>query len=309
MTDTRTSSAPLVFRQSDFRSFKDCRRTWAAGMRLGGAGLERKRVRPGTAGVGTLFHKGAEVYYLGGDGVAAIRQLHAADRLKVDEGYLDTYDKQLDLALAMFKGYVAWVAETGADVGMTVVGAESTLCVEWPGFPGVYVTGKLDLDLLDEFGNPKMIDFKTRASVEPQPDDNMDEQRLTYAVLKMLETGQLYAGLLHRYIKRVKRTGTAKPPFYAEHEVHVTLEQLRRHFTLLSTQLTEMVPLARGIQDGTITLDDPRLYPHVTKDCSWKCPFLDVCPMVDDGGDWQWALDAFFQPRSTDTMDSTEETA
>ncbi len=27
-------------------------------------------------------------------------------------------------------------------------------------------------------------------------------------------------------------------------------------------------------------------YPNPTRDCSWKCPFYNVCPMMDDGSDY-----------------------
>lgn len=299
---------PIVFRQSEITGFRNCRRNWALNYR---AGYTRKRYRPSTAGAGTLFHRGAEVYYKGGslsEALTAVRELWTADLPKIEDGYEDAYQKQLDLALIMVKGYIEWVQETGIDVGLTITGAEVTLSVQWPGMEDIILTGKLDLDAVDELGALVMIDFKSRASVEPTPGDLMDAQRRTYALLKYLLTGQLYAALSHRYVKRVKRTGTAKPPFFAEHQVHITREELVRHAEVLNAQLHEMVPLARGLALGTIALDDPRLYPNVTNDCSWKCPFLDVCPMMDDGGDWEWALNAFFDKADPSKLGDGEET-
>ncbi|HYF44608.1 MAG TPA: hypothetical protein VD926_00265, partial [Acidimicrobiales bacterium] len=122
-----------------------------------------------------------------------------------------------------------------------------------------------------------------------------DWQRKTYAVLRMMEDGTLFNGCDHVILRKVLRSSKSKPPYYGVHELTFTIEELRRHYTLLVAMLNEMVPLAAGLADGSIKLDDPRLYPNPHRDCSWDCKFLDVCPMFDDGGAWQWMLDEFFE--------------
>lgn len=293
----------LSFRQSEFTAFKSCRRNWALNYRLN---LERKRQRPGTAGTGTLVHKGLEAYYLGQEWQSAVSGLWYESSGVYEGEDLASYGKQLDLARIILTGYVDWVAETGADAGWTIKSVERQLSVPFGNVAGAHVTvtGKADLEIEDEYGLPKLIDHKTRDSMAGDPLDGMDQQRLTYAVLRMLEDKTMYAGAIHNILRRVKRSATAKPPFYGRKEIHFTVDQLRRHYTHMRVLLEEMVPLALDIRaTGGGQVDAPELYPNPHRDCSWRCPFLDVCPMMDDGGAWQWVLDEAFVERPPETME------
>lgn len=42
------------------------------------------------------------------------------------------------------------------------------------------------------------------------------------------------------------------------------------------------------------------IYPNPTRDCSWKCPFLQACINMDDGGDWEQEMELM-------TLDREEE--
>lgn len=50
--------------------------------------------------------------------------------------------------------------------------------------------------------------------------------------------------------------------------------------------------------DEMLNLDTP-LYPNAHRfQCGW-CPFMNACIAIDDGGDWEFELKHFFQPRAT----------
>ena len=44
---------------------------------------------------------------------------------------------------------------------------------------------------------------------------------------------------------------------------------------------------------------DPELntYPNPTRDCSWDCPYMPLCLLMDEGGDWEYQLENFYKPK------------
>lgn len=292
----------LFFRQSEFSAFQTCRREWMQQYRLR---LVRKREKPSAAGLGTLVHAGHEAHWTGRDPAAAIEALAVRDRLIIVEKYLPDYEKQVHLAKVMLEGYVDWLEEEGAAVGETVVSVERQMEVPFGEILGheIVVGGKSDREIIDVYGQPKLIDLKTRDQIKVLPQDQQDFQRQTYAVLRMMEDGQMYTGAIHEYMRKVLRGPRAVPPFYGRHEVHFTVEQLRKHYLHLVTLLEEMIPLAVDLAEGVIQPDDRHLHPHVTKDCDWRCRFQDVCPLFDDGsGAWKW-----IHQESYETIDQRED--
>lgn len=289
----------LTFRQSEFKGFRRCRRNWALHYRRQ---LERRKYRPSTSGAGTLVHKGLEALYSGQDWRDALNTLHSEDLARVEPGYEETLVKHLQLSVLILQGYEEWLSETGADVGTETVSVERQLEVPFGTFEGheVWVTGKVDRELLDQYGHPVLMDFKTRDSMTLSEADRKASQLKTYSVLRMMEDQTLYSAAVYRILRRVKRTARAKPPFYGDADLHFTLDELRKHYLLMQAQLREMVPLAVRVAEG-MDLDDPQLYPNPHSDCGWDCPFLEVCPMMDDGSGWDWYLNEFFT--SPDTIE------
>src|SRR5690606_12100880 len=117
-----------------------------------------------------------------------------------------------------------------------------------------------------------------------------DSQRLTYAVLRRLEDGTSYSALFHNQLKRVKRTARATPPFYARHELVLNDQQLRKHWQAMNVRVEEIAQHRAWLDWGVVSLDSPRIDASPSKDCSWACPFYHLCPMMDDGSDWEWYL-------------------
>lgn len=261
-------------------------------------GLSKPRIAPSTAGIGTLVHLGLQAHYEGAEKEEAtriVRERAAADRENIiSPAWLKKHDTNAKLALAMTAGYIDWVEVEGMDVGWTVLSTERPITVEWPGRPGIFVTGRLDLEIVDRWGLLKLVDFKTRASVEPSFADGVDVQRKAYAVLRMLEDKTLYAGVLHRYARRCLRGPTSKPPYFGESELVFSADKLRRHFHIMDGLLAEMIPLAQhAAETGAAGLTDVRLRPTPSRDCHWRCPFTEVCDAVDEGGH-EWMLNEFY---------------
>lgn len=198
-----------------------------------------------------------------------------------------TADNQVERA--MVEGYVKWLEETGADFGLRVIAPETYL--EAPldlhddTLPPVKLIGKLDVRVVREIDNVKLfIDHKTAQSLtEAQSTLLMDEQMLFYHVLEWLsdlESGRC-DGALYNMLKKVKRTGAAKPPFYERIEVRHNRHELEAFRRRLIGTITDLLWTTQQLLEG----EDPLVaaYPTPTKQCSWDCEFRSVCPLFDDG--------------------------
>ncbi len=123
----------------------------------------------------------------------------------------------------------------------------------------------------------------------------MNEQFLTYMILEALQKGEMerVEGAIITALKKVKRTASARPPFYSQVEVQHNVFTLRNYAKRLDGELTDIVEMWRALEEGA----DPQVvaYPHPTRDCSWKCEFQAVCPMFDDGSAVERALHDQFE--------------
>lgn len=293
------SKPVLRIRQSELASWADCRRRTTLQYL---EGWRRKRtvgllLPPSKADIGTLVHSGLEHYYrdnmqphlfIGNQG----REI--AD--KFPEGLSKEWTEAYNLAFIMAKGYVAWVEETGADAGLIITGVEREMEVYWGEVGGydVFIVGHIDLEAIDALGRPVLIDHKSVQSLT-EPAGPADFQRATYAVLRVMEDGTRYGALIHNQLRRVKRSARSKPPYYGRSEVQFNEVQLRKHWQTINVIVNEIVAAKGRLDSGEITLDDPSLYARPSRDCSWRCPFFNICPMLDDGSDWEWYLDEAYE--------------
>lgn len=124
----------------------------------------------------------------------------------------------------------------------------------------------------------------------------MDEQFLTYHLLETLsptEDGSRCDGGVYNMLKKVKRTGNARPPFYDRCEVHHNKQMLHSFWYRIHGEVMEMLELKRLLDAGA----DHRqvAYPRPSRDCSWKCPFFAVCPLIDDGSAAEHMLNDLYE--------------
>lgn len=199
----------------------------------------------------------------------------------------------------MLAGYVEWIQDEGIDSDLEVLSQEETLEAELMG-GRVKVVGKIDQRVQRRADGARFIrDFKTSANfADIYKTVQMNEQFILYMVLEMLKKDEKdrVGGAIVTALKKNKRTAAAKPPFYDQVEVLHNIFELRNFFMRLQGELQQIVQFWDALDDGA----DPQVvaYPTPTRDCSWKCPFVQVCPMFDDGSDVERALEDQFEPRS-----------
>lgn len=280
--------------QSELTTFQRCRRKWKWSYNDHLA-LPKYESNLST---GTAVHKALQAHYKDEDWKTALYNYWAQTAEDLDP--LDPSAAQLakdtTLSLVMMEGYMDWIAETGVDSGLTPVAIEEPF--EFQLTPDVTLYGTLDLVQVDGDGNTWLFDHKTTASFAALIDRRlqMNFQLLTYAVLCEEFFGTAPTGAYLNGLRKVLRTGSAKPPFYHREPVHFNAHQLAAHRRHMIAILEELQTSEERIAEG----NDAFAYPVVDGDCSWKCPFLSVCPMADDGSDIDGALNDLYVRRTGD---------
>jgi hypothetical protein len=306
---------------SEVQTFKSCRRRWWLGWYLGLR--PRTQEVQGVRSIGTRLHIAAAEYYRPGTGggsiTAAMKALEEAQDadLKVFQGETDGFGflpdatalrKDFQLERIMLEGYFDWLKEEGADQFLQVVSSEQY--VEAPFLEGnarrgrhpVKIIGKLDTRVVDvRSGEPKFLDHKTVSAFDKPEVLKLNEQTLHYQLLEWLssETGEARCWeALYNMMRRVKRTATAKPPFYQRVSLRRNQHELDSYRYQLTGAITDMQDVEHQLKyTGE---DDPHLLPMLvyktaSRDCAWKCEFFKVCHMFDDGSRVEAALEAFYE--------------
>ena len=129
-------------------------------------------------------------------------------------------------------------------------------------------------------------DFKTVGGsfVQFAATAHLNEQILTYMMLEAAKsegTGERSDGGLFTLLKKVKRTANAKPPFYEQFEVRHNIFTMRAFWTRIHGTITDLMRTKTALDSGESHL--AVAYPRPSQDCTWKCPFFAVCPLMDDG--------------------------
>lgn len=295
----------LRLSNSEMQCFRDCRRKWWLSI--------YRRLTPiaGEAGPGTNLHIGNTVhealahYYAGlGDPVAFAEASYSAE-VTTDMMHADAIEKERALVVAMLTGYLEWLGDTGSDGDLQIVGTESTVEVQL--VEGITLLSKLDAPVERVSDGAKLaLEHKTVQSIEqPLPLLKLDTQLLTEHLARFLhakaagataeEAYEQCHGILYNMLRKVKRTSTAKPPFYDRIDVPHNIHELRNHWR-------HVLATARSIQDATARLDAGEDHhtvvpPSPSRECTWKCSMFKVCVMADDGSDFEGALKALYRER------------
>lgn len=300
--------AEIKISNSEMQTFKDCRRKWwFTHYRELGLKLAHREVT-GPRSLGSRVHLALEGMYTREENPLQIlkdiydltvAEMAEAGRFQDD---IDAVWKEYDLANAMIEGYLQWVQEEGIDDGYEVVGTEEV--VEVPShIEGIKLRAKMDQRVVRTSDGARLFrDFKTVADLTSPPKIlPMDEQMKFYHLMEYLvsigvtgdEPQWRTDGALYLMLRKVKRTATAKPPFYGQLEVHHNLTEIRNMWIRVCKAVDD-------IYDARTALDGGADHQYVTpprpsRDCSWKCDFFPVCPMADDGSDLEATLDAFYE--------------
>lgn len=297
---------------SELQTFKGCRRRWYLGTHLK---LTPKRKKlDGPLPLGSRVHAALEVLHTGGDPLVMYRELAAADVVKWGDYWSELdispmeedtkkFASQLELGRIMVEGYLQWAAENGVDAGFKTISPEEKIDVFFGVINDVkvHLMGKLDMRVEREIDGARLfVDYKTVGTSLEQKLASMelDEQFYMYQLLERLigvEDGdeRNTQGSMVQLLRKVKRTGTARPPFYARVEVHRSDVQLRNFWTRLNGEIRDLLRVEEELNEGAS--HHYVAYPRPSSDCSWICEFKKVCPMMDDGSDWERFLKDHFE--------------
>lgn len=309
---------------SEVQTFKDCpRKWWLTWYR----GLSPRRESQYSAGsTGSRYHGAVAELYVPdgetpGDPLAKLDELHGeaseAHAAYVDDSWSQLGDKltandheaklmkAFDLERAMVEGYLQWREETGADAQLEVVATETY--VEAAFFkcgdePLVKLIGKLDARVRNRVtGALKFIDHKTVGSLF-DPMLKLNQQMLHYHVIENLTTlpGEPRCeGALYNMARKVKRTRASTPPYYARVPINHNDWELQNYERQLRGVIDKMVQV-----EDTLTLTAITKLPHQaivpsrpSRDCTWKCPFIRICHMFDDGSRVEAAIESLYEVR------------
>jgi hypothetical protein len=292
-----SATKTLVLRQSDVFTFKECpRRSWLGTMR----NFERLEEHPNKSHIGTAYHAGIAAWYATRNPDIAVGAVNAqmaiweSDGIVIEDDRLE-WDKTIEQARIMVEGYIEWVQESGEDHGLTFMLIERRVKKYLGEFSGikVYISGQVDISLVTELGIKKLVDNKSKGDLKVNRLLGIDDQLFTYDWLLDYE----YAYGVHNMAKRSKRTARATPPFFARTEIKFTDAKRAAFMAQLNGTVQRLV-------DTYLALEvEPRLHfnlapPTPTKDCDWKCPFIDVCPMYNEGDDAEGYLNVNFKQKA-----------
>ncbi len=290
---------PRFVSQSELKTFRRCRRKWWL------TNVRRLEFdRPPSAGaryLGTKVHAGLEAYYQPGItpdptvAYTAVQRIHIEDEAKVQAWYLEKeldaagklaeLEKETDLALIMLQGYFDWLEEEAADAFLTPIQAERELEVPFAEHYGQpwHLVGKIDLEVRrEDNGFVAFLDHKTVPNLTDIPKQAaQNEQGLMYNVLLRLSNLEHVDGEIVNMLRKVKRAGTAKPPFYGRCETRWNSDQLNEFYARITGIIHDIAECEAQLMAGW---DHHQVaYPNPTSDCSWDCDFYAVCSLFDDG--------------------------
>lgn len=301
---------------SEIKEFKLCRRgwylRWYRGLRSKETSLSEKRH------TGDRVHRALQGWYVP-DGEERVDPREGIE-LAIMEDYQILHDhlvstgwdqmpsthpdtvklmKSNDLERIMVDGYMEWLAETGADTGLRIIAPEVFMTGVLPelGDSTIRVVGKLDVRAVRiSDGARVFIDHKTRDTA-PRPDELLrDEQMLHYELLEECadsETEGYCDGAIFNVLRRVKRSATAKPPFYLRHFVPHNRHTRAAYRRRVVATIRDMISTEEALDQGVHHFDVA--YPNPGKDCGWRCPFASSCHMFDDGSDVERLLSDRYQ--------------
>lgn len=275
----------LVLRQSDFKTYMTCGREFYLGVVRG---LEPAQRKASVADVGTFVHEGLRAHYTAQPVEAAMAAATNA-AIEADPLLVSELTDASKLAHIMVTGYLEWLEVEAPDHGLTAINVEQRFETHVGTYYGVevYVSSAIDLLFRDDQGGVWVYDHKT----VDRFDDisgvlDIDFQGQTYdlAIRRNLDLDPL--GFVHNQIRRVKRTGTAKPPFYRRQTVRFNAAQRERHLLHLEGLANEIALKVNEVEglDSSQPLVHRLFRPLPTRDCSWRCDFMKsgrVCPMLD----------------------------
>ena len=272
---------------SEMAAFTNCRRGWWLRYYRQ---LQRRHEYSSLPSVGNFYHIGLEAYYnMGETNVTQLALNYAEEMIRETPDLSAQIMKDVELAVIMLEGYFEWLEETGSDVGLKIIGAEQAVEVPLEGTQ-LRLRGKIDTRMEREVdGAWLQLENKTVGNLTDIPKYAQGApQFLTYDLLAFLKAreekeGRATDGVILNMARRVKRTASAKPPFYARHEVRHNVHELRAHWKHVVAVGTEIQSVRAKLDAGAEHHDI--CPPTVSRNHTWSCPCAPITTMFDDGSD------------------------
>lgn len=292
------------FSQSEMKVFTGCKRRWWLS--------EYRRLAPigydptGPLRSGTRLHTALEAFYTPGENpFASLAEAQCADWEAYalncaergedpDAAVVEQFRKDCELERIMLEGYGEWIAESGEDAGLETIAVEEIVTVPGSAFAPELVAKYYEFDVVGKLdarvrrlsdGARKFVDHKTAASLTMAlPTLQMNVQMKHYRWLESMTTpeGERSDGALYNVLKKVKRTKTAKPPFFARYEVNHNQEEIDNYEKHMKRIIAQILELEAELAVTPIQEQPHVAYPTPDDSCSWKCQFYQLCGAFDD---------------------------
>lgn len=306
----------LRLSNSEMATWRRCKRQWYLGVYRGLKPRAFDFGRP--TGLGTRVHDVLSLYYDPRieefNPIGYIRAMAQRD-IAEHPTYEDQIHSDADMAEIMIEGYLQWLEETGNDADLRLIAPEAIMeehIYTWTGDDGhevpVSLLSKIDARVEREHDGVRFaLEHKTVQSLTMAlPLLQIDSQLLTEHLVEYLalknEVGDEAAserragGVIYNMFRKVKRSATAKPPFYGREEVRHNINELRSHWTHVVAISKDILSAHQRLKNGES--HNVVCYPSPMKTCSWDCDFFNVCAMFDDGvSDVEMALNDLFTER------------
>ncbi len=281
------SAMTIDIRQSAISSFLDCRRKfyweYVRGIEVDYAHGDRPW---SNADIGSAFHLGMERYYLGSPEVEVLAAPadYAIEHDLGENSKGKPFDE--DMVRVMLEGHINDLADTGADLGETVVGLEEPMLATVENVNGwtVRIHGKIDRRIETEDGLFIIDDTKSVGPFEEI--DSYLPQLMRYALMARNQHDWRADRVRTTQVRRVKRTGDG--PFFQRPWVPVNEQMYRTAAVSLRGTLWDLVG---AIDSGGAW------YEHRTGECSWKCRVEDICRAQVRGDDPETIVEIHYRPK------------
>lgn len=297
----------LRLTNSEMKQFRRCRRQWWLGS-YRGLRLAQTRIAGSPLTIGNRVHDALAAYYDPADQRDPLDVLRAscdadlAGLGELDEGAAKAIQSEWELTSAMLRGYLDWLEETGADSDLRVLTSEKKL--EVPLIDGeATLLSKIDARVERVSTGARLaLEHKTVGNLSyALPLLQLDTQLLTEHLAELIHLRELgdedaegrAEGVLYNMLRKVKRTASAKPPFYGRETVMHNVHELRNHWRHVVGTAREILRTRERLAAG----ENPQhvVPPNPTRDCTWDCPFFRVCPLFDDGSDAEGAVNSLYE--------------
>lgn len=271
----------LKISNSELGCFRDCRRKWYLQYYRG---LQSPEKLSGALAIGTNVHIALATYYSpkGSKGLAlgVLSSIYEEAKENASEIEIIDVEKDAKLARIMVEGYFDWLETEGVDGSLEVVEPEAE--IEYPieiNGTSVRLVGKRDVIAVNtDTGINTLIDHKTCASFN-DPALDLNEQSRMYLLLQRLNGSTVVQNCIWNLLRKVQRTARAEPPFYKREDIYVGEQELRFFFERVTGIVRDILNVREALDAGGSHRSV--CYPRPSRDCSWKCSFRIVCPMID----------------------------